>query len=161
MTFPVMNICRDATCRKCGTIYEASEAQSRKLDFICKPCRAKRDRAYREQRKAVGLRVSGRAMPREYHQGYQEIYRLRPEVKERKRLEARQRRTCPIEQNKARVRRQTRSAILAGTLVRQPCEVCGAEKVDAHHDDYSKPLDVRWLCRTHHNEFHAKARGAA
>lgn len=45
-------------------------------------------------------------------------------------------------------------AIATGRLVRQPCEKCGATKVDAHHDDYSKPLDVRWLCRKHHLEHH-------
>ncbi len=48
-------------------------------------------------------------------------------------------------------------AIKSGALVRQPCEVCGAEKVDAHHDDYSKPLDVRWLCRKHHLHHHRGA----
>jgi hypothetical protein len=35
-------------------------------------------------------------------------------------------------------------------LVPQPCEVCGATKVEKHHPDYSKPLEVRWLCREHH-----------
>lgn len=45
-------------------------------------------------------------------------------------------------------------AIRQGELTRLPCEVCGAEKVDAHHDDYSKPLDVRWLCRFHHLQYH-------
>ena len=46
-------------------------------------------------------------------------------------------------------------AVRAGRLTSQPCEVCGIiEDVNAHHDDYSKPLDVRWLCRYHHNEFH-------
>lgn len=46
------------------------------------------------------------------------------------------------------------SAIRDGRLVRQPCEVCGNDKAQAHHDDYSKPLDVRWLCTKHHAEWH-------
>jgi hypothetical protein len=54
----------------------------------------------------------------------------------------------------ARARGITSAAIRAGKLVREPCAVCGEEKVDAHHDDYSKPLDVLWLCRLHHNRRH-------
>ncbi len=46
------------------------------------------------------------------------------------------------------------NAIRDGRLVRQPCEVCGNEKSEAHHDDYSKPLDVKWLCTRHHVERH-------
>lgn len=45
-------------------------------------------------------------------------------------------------------------AIDHGNLHKQPCEVCGCGKVEAHHDDYSKPLEVTWLCRTHHREHH-------
>jgi predicted DNA-binding protein YlxM (UPF0122 family) len=53
-------------------------------------------------------------------------------------------------------------AVLRGVLIPQPCEVCGANglmsdgrrEVQAHHDDYSKPLDVRWLCQKHHHEWH-------
>jgi hypothetical protein len=45
-------------------------------------------------------------------------------------------------------------ALRAGRLIRQPCEVCGAAKSEAHHDDYSLPLTVRWLCRKHHAEHH-------
>ena len=48
----------------------------------------------------------------------------------------------------------TGNAIRDGKLTRQPCEVCGEVKAQAHHDDYSKPLDVRWLCSTHHAEWH-------
>ncbi len=39
-----------------------------------------------------------------------------------------------------------------GTLVKLPCEACGDPNTQAHHHDYSKPLDVRWLCFKHHRE---------
>lgn len=42
----------------------------------------------------------------------------------------------------------------------QPCEVCGAARADRHHDDYGKPLDIRWLCREHHIQHHAAERGS-
>jgi hypothetical protein len=42
-----------------------------------------------------------------------------------------------------------------GHLVQQPCEVCRAPNTEMHHDDYDKPLEVRWLCRKHHLEHHA------
>lgn len=70
--------------------------------------------------------------------------------------QARHRYRDPVENLKARVRAITRDRINRGKLVRQPCEVCGEIKVDAHHDDYSKPLEVRWLCRLHHRQHHAK-----
>ncbi len=35
------------------------------------------------------------------------------------------------------------------------CEQCfSAVKVEAHHCDYSKPLDVMWLCAACHNAWH-------
>lgn len=46
------------------------------------------------------------------------------------------------------------SAIRSGKLVRGNCEACGKEKGHAHHDDYSKPLEVRWFCRKHHRQLH-------
>ena len=45
-------------------------------------------------------------------------------------------------------------AVRSGKLKRQPCEVCADSSTHAHHDDYSKPLDVRWLCPLHHAEWH-------
>lgn len=47
-------------------------------------------------------------------------------------------------------------AIRDGKLKRKPCQVCG-EKAEAHHDDYSKPLEVKWFCFKHHREHHKKA----
>ncbi len=48
------------------------------------------------------------------------------------------------------------NAIRDGKLIRQPCSVCGSLKSQAHHDDYSKPLDVKWLCNEHHRAEHRK-----
>lgn len=42
-----------------------------------------------------------------------------------------------------------------GLLTPQPCEECGSPKSEAHHDDYSRPGEVRWLCRRHHRIHHA------
>jgi hypothetical protein len=44
-------------------------------------------------------------------------------------------------------------AVRAGRLLPQLCSVCG-DKAQAHHDDYSRPLEVIWLCPFHHGERH-------
>lgn len=50
-----------------------------------------------------------------------------------------------------------RAAVRNGTLVKGPCADCGScVDVQGHHPDYSKPLDVVWLCRTCHNRRHGK-----
>lgn len=61
------------------------------------------------------------------------------------------------EPEKERARRSVKWAIDSGALTREPCEVCGSIVVDGHHDDYSKPLVVRWLCKRHHGEVHRRA----
>lgn len=43
-----------------------------------------------------------------------------------------------------------------GLITVEPCNICNAVKVEAHHPNYSKPLDVIWLCKLHHTELHHK-----
>jgi len=57
---------------------------------------------------------------------------------------------------KPQAKAKVRLAIEKGLLNRQPCEVCEAAEAEGHHDDYAKPLEVRWLCRMHHKLWHAK-----
>ena len=52
----------------------------------------------------------------------------------------------------------TNNAIRDGRLAKMPCFMCGCEQVEAHHADYSAPLDVVWLCVTHHKEVHKDMR---
>ena len=56
------------------------------------------------------------------------------------------------------VRAKVRIAVKTGKLTRKPCVKCGAAKVEAHHADYSKPLDVMWMCKKHHMALHRQQR---
>lgn len=56
---------------------------------------------------------------------------------------------------KSRAHRIVRVAVKNGKLKKQPCVECGKEKAEAHHEDYSKPLKVIWLCRQCHVDLHA------
>jgi len=46
------------------------------------------------------------------------------------------------------------NAIKKGILVRGVCEKCGSERSYGHHDNYERPLEVKWLCAKHHNQRH-------
>jgi len=54
-------------------------------------------------------------------------------------------------------RRIVSLAISAGMLKRKPCLICGKGKLTkAHHEDYMKPLEVIFLCDSHHQQIHKK-----
>jgi hypothetical protein len=53
-----------------------------------------------------------------------------------------------------------RNGVRGGLIEKEPCEVCGSIEAEAHHPDYSKPLEVVWLCRKHHKAAHRAMRGA-
>lgn len=63
---------------------------------------------------------------------------------------------------KERARHAAYRAIERGELVREPCEACGESPVgvdgrslvQAHHNDYAEPLEVRWLCARCHGIEH-------
>jgi len=52
-------------------------------------------------------------------------------------------------------------ALRKGILVRpSKCQRCNKRrKVHAHHDDYTKPLDVNWLCSRCHGRLHSEVEG--
>jgi len=52
-----------------------------------------------------------------------------------------------------------RSAVRRGLVVQTACENCGAEKSEAHHPDYSRPMQVKWLCRPCHKAEHRREKG--
>ena len=50
------------------------------------------------------------------------------------------------------------SALKRVLTEREPCTVCGKERVDAHHPDYDRSMAVVWVCRRHHSEIHRRER---
>ncbi len=49
---------------------------------------------------------------------------------------------------------RTQQAIRKGEITKQPCEICGNVKSQSHHEDYNKPLEVKWRCSKHHRSLH-------
>ena len=56
---------------------------------------------------------------------------------------------------KRRAEKKVQSLRRSGKLKPLPCEVCGSDDIiHAHHCDYSKPLEIKWLCPLHHTAWH-------
>ena len=60
--------------------------------------------------------------------------------------------------HKKRVEHFVQWMIKKGEIQRPSCcqECSATTKIDAHHDNYLKPLDIMWLCRTCHSKRHQK-----
>lgn len=65
-------------------------------------------------------------------------------------------RYCAKYPDRRQVRQKVTNAIRSGKLIRPSiCECCNASgEIQAHHDDYNKPLSVRWLCDHCHDDWH-------
>lgn len=57
---------------------------------------------------------------------------------------------------KYKARQKVSNSIRNGSIKKGKCEMCGDPNTEAHHTDYSKPLEVMWLCRKHHMEIEGK-----
>lgn len=134
---------RNKTCFKCGEVkslddfYRHSKMADGHLGK-CKEC-AKKDVKERYERDFEKISAYERD-------------RFQTEHRKAKTIEyQRTRRAKNPEKNRARA--MVGYAIKAGHLARGPCESCGTTiKVQAHHDDYLKPLQVRWFCFKCHRE---------
>jgi late competence protein required for DNA uptake (superfamily II DNA/RNA helicase) len=119
-------------CRKCSDPFQAKPWQIKKSDFECPRCKRLRqnssnatDPLFKEKRRVRNQLPHIKQYLYEYQKN-----KVSPE--------------------KRKARRKVATEIEAGRLMRMPCVVCGSQKTEAHHEDYSKPISVTWLCRKHH-----------
>lgn len=132
------------TCTRCGQIKPVSEFQIRSASTdgftaACKCC----IKVYDDDRARLPHRVAARIK-------YQktEAYALSHE-KSAKRWAANH-----PDRRKANV--LVNNAVRDGRILPMACWACGSQ-AEAHHPDYSRPLDVVWLCKHHHRAAHEAA----
>ena len=89
---------------------------------------------------------------RRLHNDAQKRYNKTPEGRETCRnATAKYRDKNPL---KIWARQQVYNALRRGEIKKEPCSKCGADKAHAHHGDYTKPLDIEWLCAKCHTVHH-------
>lgn len=74
-------------------------------------------------------------------------------LKHRKEIIAKRRQKYKESAHKIRAREAVKIALYNGLIMRSKiCELCGEgeEKLEAHHYDYSKQIDIIWLCKRCH-----------
>lgn len=103
----------------------------------------------RYKKSEQGLQSIARGM--DHKRRHQQAYAKSPAGKDvQRKADLRHREHYPERVN---ARQVLNRAIRCGQVVRENCEICG-EIAEAHHADYAKPLEVRWLCKVHHEEIH-------
>jgi hypothetical protein len=84
-----------------------------------------------------------------YHKKYYKEYFKTEKGKEVRRKAGRKQRLGE-NRDKVLARKRLNYAIEYGHIIKNPCERCGEFKVEGHHPDYTKPLEVIWLCHKCH-----------
>jgi len=131
-------------CRKCGRnlplneYYEHAQMLDGHLN-ICKECTKKRVGEHRRLNAGKIRQYDRQRGNRLSAEDYQEYRVARPD--------------------RYKATNAVNNAIRDGRLEKKPCLICGrTDVVHGHHSDYSKPLEVIWLCPVHHAKFDGRTK---
>jgi len=134
-------------CTKCREVkplaeYYKDRRRPRGLQSKCRSCANSQVSLWRQKNKSKVLE--------------QERRRFRDNPQKRKLKKQRYRDKWP---EKTGAQQVLRSRVYRGTIQKpSACSACGASHpkhlIQGHHEDYSKPLDVIWMCASCHNAIH-------
>jgi len=169
---------RCGRCKRIKLIDEFGRNRARPdgLNDRCKVCHREATREFRarHRKRLAALRrekyarnaYAMRMKKLKYRHENPEMMRLiakRYRLKNARKLKARRRKYYAENPHKVRAHILVRQALTYGDLKREECEICkflglpsDRRKTVAHHEDYDRPLDVRWLCHAHHRQLHAQ-----
>ncbi len=142
---------------KCGANSLMTPSMAKKRDYRCRECLRAAQNKHAERRPEYNRRYREKN-PEKYKRQKRESTERNPETHRRwvaaNRQKVNEKSYTWDRKNteKKRANRRVWYALKHGYLVKGPCEACGCEKVQAHHDDYSKPLVVRWFCTKCHKQ---------
>ena len=146
-------------CKSCGCIDQDNFYESNKS--MCKDCTKKRVRARRVE-KIDEIREYDRNRPnhkeRVKKNSERRKYLKQKDPEKYEKYLASQRDWGKKNKHKRNAHLKLARAVMNGTVIKKNvCEMCGGTSmIEAHHADYSKPLDVVWLCKKCHSEEHKK-----
>jgi len=154
-----MKFCGSCKAEKKDRDFHIRQASADGLSSKCKSCQ----KVYDKFRANDKSRESARVDYAKTERGKEARNRARQRYKEKNKNKIyestkKYRKKFP---NKAKAHGVVSYAVRCGNLCMEPCEICGESIAVAHHDDYLKPLNVRWLCDAHHKKWHqANGEGA-
>jgi hypothetical protein len=132
-----------STCKQTLSVGEFY-ADHRRKDGLKSQCKACHCRSTIESRDPERHRATNREHMRRARKANPEKFRARERARHRR------------QGRETRARAALNNAVKRGAIVRPSCcEGCGrGGRIEGHHVDYDKPLDVRWLCTECHGKEH-------
>jgi len=145
-------VCSKCKKDKCLSDYYKETRSRLGVQPSCKDCCKKRDKERYPKERDRQLETSRKR----YRENRKAILKSHKEYRKSGSYKKSLKKWIDKNPEKQKAHRIYSNEVKKGNIIKGSCEVCGKKKVDAHHDDYSKPLDVRYLCRLHHMEHHSK-----
>ena len=147
-------------CIKCGAekniedFYKHKEMSDGYLNK-CKDCTKKDTLKYRKEN-IEKVRHYDRNRPNKKERVLKNIERILNNEDKYKRYLEKKKEWSKKNKIKRQAHNKVARALLKGIIKRKfNCEICGCEEnLEAHHNDYNKPLEVIWLCKKCHTNTH-------